>query len=82
MSILPFLRYRPVLQFAQSLLVLGDKRNLRALLTRAVAAYEAQEKEDTLAHLWDTTLQFESEPSGADRSSVAALQNIEKRRRE
>jgi hypothetical protein len=50
--------------------------NLRALLTRAVEAYfEGQEKQDTLADLWDMTLQFEFELSGADRSSVAALQN-------
>jgi hypothetical protein len=34
-----------VLRYAQLFLVLGDKRNMRALLTRAVAAYcEAQEK--------------------------------------
>jgi hypothetical protein len=71
-----------VLRYAQLLLVLGDTMNLRALLTRAVAACEAQEKQDALADLWDMTLQFESELSGADRSSVAALQNVEKRRRE
>jgi hypothetical protein len=71
-----------VLRYAQLLLVLGDKMNLRALLTRAVAACEAQEKQDALADLWDMTLQFESELSGADRASVAALQNVEKRRRE
>jgi hypothetical protein len=53
---------------------------LRALCTQAAAACEAQEKQDALASLWDKTLQFESEPSGADRLSIAALQNFEKRR--
>jgi hypothetical protein len=71
------------LRNAQLFLVLGNKMKLRALLTRFVAACEAQQKQDALAHLRDTTLQFESELSGADRSSVAALQqNDEKRRRE
>jgi hypothetical protein len=71
-----------VLRYAQLLLVLGDTMNLRALLTRAVAACEAQEKEDALAALWDMTLQFESALSGADRSSVAALETVERRRRQ
>jgi hypothetical protein len=31
---------------------------------------------------WDMMLQFESELSGADRSSAAALQNVEKRKHE
>jgi hypothetical protein len=43
-----------------------------------VAACEAQEIQDALADFWDMTLQFESEPSGVDRSSVATLQNVEK----
>jgi hypothetical protein len=33
----------------------------------------AQEIQDALAGLKDMTLQFESKPSGADRSSVTAL---------
>jgi hypothetical protein len=72
-----------VLRYAQLLLALGDNMNLRALFTRAAAACEAQEEKDALADLWDIMLQFESELiSGADRSSVAALQDVEKRKRE
>jgi hypothetical protein len=60
-----------VLRYAQLLLVLlGDKMKLRALLTRAVAACEAQEKQDAFAELWDMTLEFESELNCADQSSV------------
>jgi hypothetical protein len=43
-----------------------------------VAACKAQEKQDALADIWDMMLQLESELSGADRLSVAALQNVEK----
>ena len=71
-----------VLRYAQLLLVLGDTMNLRALLTRAVAACEAQDKGDALAALWDMTLQFESLLSGADQSSVSALESVERKRRE
>jgi hypothetical protein len=67
------------LRFVQLLLVLlGDKLNLRALLTWAVAACEAQEKQDTLVDLRDMTLPFKSKLSCADRPSVAAIQNVEK----
>jgi hypothetical protein len=56
--------------------------NLRALLTRAVAACKPQDKGDDLAVMWDMTLQFESVLSGSDQSSVSSLQNVERRRRE
>jgi hypothetical protein len=48
------------------------------LLTWAVAAREAHERQDALADLWDLMLQFESELSYADRSSVKAIQNVGK----
>jgi Suppressor of forked protein (Suf) len=77
-----FLTVPPYIQrYAQLLLELNDIMNLRALLTRAVAACEAEDKRDALASLWDMTLHFES-VGGADPASAAALQTIEKRRRE
>jgi len=71
-----------VLRYAQLLLELHDIDNLRALLTRAVAACEGQEgKSDEVAALWDMTLRFESMISGGSSESVSALHNIERRRR-
>jgi hypothetical protein len=60
-----------ILRYAQLIFVLGDN----ILIANAAT----QEKQDAFANLWDMTLQFESELSGADRSSVAALQNVETR---
>jgi hypothetical protein len=77
-----FLTVPPYIQrYAQLLLELNDIVNLRALLTRGVAACEAEEKRDALASLWDMTLYFES-MGGSDAGSVAALQAIEQKRRE
>jgi len=68
-------------RYAQLLLELNDYKNLRALLTRAVAACEAENKKDALASLWDMTLYFES-IIGSDAASAANLFEIEKKRRE
>ena len=70
-----------IYRYAQLLLELRDTENLRALLTRAIAACEAEEgMEDEVAALWDMTLRFEATLSGADASNVSALQNVERRR--
>jgi len=70
-----------VLRYAQLLLELGDTMNLRALLTRAVAACEAHE--DThhaaLAAFWDMSLRFESVLT-ADPTSAGRLHDIERKR--
>ena len=68
-------------RYAQLLLELNDYKNLRALLTRAVAACEAEDKKEALASLWDMTLHFES-IIVSDTASVANLFEIEKKRRE
>jgi hypothetical protein len=69
-----------VMRYAQLLLELGDTINIRALLTRAVAACEEQGKEGALAALWDITLHFES-LLNADGSSASHLDDIERKRR-
>jgi Suppressor of forked protein (Suf) len=71
-----------VMRYSQLLLELGDTMNLRALLTRAVATCEAQDRRDALASLWDMTLHFETIISGSDQNSMALLRKIEQRRRE
>jgi Suppressor of forked protein (Suf) len=68
-------------RYAQLLLELKDTVNLRALLTRAVAACEIENKPDALASLWDMTLHFEA-VGFPDPSSVESLHTIEKRRHE
>jgi hypothetical protein len=67
-------------RYAQLLLELGDTVNLRALLTRAIAACEEQEKPSTLAALWDITLHFGAVLL-AEKSSVSHLVEIEQKRR-
>lgn len=70
-----------IMRYAQLLLELQDTDNLRALLTRAVAACDADgSKGDTAAALWDMTLRFESILSGADPRNMSALKNVERRR--
>ena len=71
-----------VIRYAELLLELGDTMNLRALLTRAVAACDAAKgKSDaSLASLWDMTLRFESIMSGTDPESLSNLENIERQR--
>jgi Suppressor of forked protein (Suf) len=70
-----------VLRYAQLLLELQDTENLRALLTRAVAACEADgNKGDAAAALWDMTLRFESIMSGSDPRNIALLKTVERRR--
>lgn len=70
-----------IYRYAQLLMELRDTENLRALLTRAIAACEAEEgMEDEIAALWDMTLRFEATLSGADASNVSALQNVERKR--
>jgi hypothetical protein len=64
--------------YAQLLLELKDAMNLRALLTRAVAAYEAEvdnnTKREALAELWDMTLHFESlSPDNDGNNSITDL---------
>ena len=68
-------------RYAQLLLELNDTMNLRALLTRAVAACELENKQDAVASLWDMTLYFES-VGGTGTPSITSLQAIEKRRHE
>ena len=68
-------------RYAHLLLELNDMMNLRALLTRAVAACEIEKKQDSIASLWDMTLYFES-VGGSGTPSIASLQAIEKRRHE
>jgi hypothetical protein len=46
--------------YACLLLELNDTMNLRALLSRAIAACQAEDKKDALASLWDMTLHIES----------------------
>ena len=68
-------------RYAQLLLELGDTENLRALLTRAVAACEAEEGlEEEAAALWDMTLRFEAILSGADAKNISELQSVERKR--
>jgi len=77
-----FLTKAPYIQiYAQLLLELQDSENLRALLTRAVAACEADgSKVEAAAALWDMTLRFESILSGDDPSNVSELKLVERRR--
>jgi hypothetical protein len=70
-----------IYRYAQLLLELRDTENLRALLTRAVAACEADVGlEDEVAALWDMTLRFEAILSGAEPGNVTALHNVERKR--
>lgn len=70
-----------IMRYAQLLLELQDVENLRALLTRAVAACEADgSKGDATAALWDMTLRFESILSGSDPRNMSALKTVERRR--
>jgi hypothetical protein len=63
------------------LLELQDTENLRALLTRAVAACEAEDgMEDAVAALWDMTLRFEAILSGTDAKNISTLQTVERKR--
>jgi 1,2-phenylacetyl-CoA epoxidase PaaB subunit len=71
-----------VLRYAQLLLELNDIMNLRALLTRSVAACEILENKWSLAAMWDMNLYFESIISASDPTYVANIHAIEKRRRE
>mmetsp|Transcript_12323 Transcript_12323/g.18919 ORF Transcript_12323/g.18919 Transcript_12323/m.18919 type:complete len:964 (-) Transcript_12323:38-2929(-) len=67
--------------YAQLLLELQDTENLRALLTRAVAACEADgDNSEAAAALWDMTLRFESILSGGDPRNVNELKDVERRR--
>lgn len=67
--------------YAQLLLELQDTENLRALLTRAVAACEADgNNTEAAAALWDMTLRFESILSGGDPRNVNELKDVERRR--
>lgn len=70
-----------IMRYAQLLLELGDSVNLRALLTRAVAACEADDNDEALAAIWDMNLHFESLMSGAERECVSNLSAIEAKRR-
>ena len=71
-----------VMRYAQLLLELQDTVNLRALLTRAVAACEQQDGNDSaVGALWDMTLRFESLLSGADPTNIKAIEDVERRRR-
>jgi hypothetical protein len=69
-----------VLRYAHLLLELQDTVNLRALLTRALAACK-DSKSPAVTMLWDMTLQFETLMSVADPSNVKEAIAIERKRR-
>jgi hypothetical protein len=69
-----------VLRYAQLLLELQDTVNLRALLTRALAACQ-DSKSPAVTALWDMALQFESLVSIGDPTNVAAAVAMEMKRR-
>eukprot|EP00934_Nitzschia_sp_Nitz4_P003098 Nitzschia sp. Nitz4//scaffold85_size83877//64780//67728//NITZ4_005238-RA/size83877-processed-gene-0.144-mRNA-1//-1//CDS//3329559164//3088//frame0 len=69
-----------VLRYAQLLLELRDTVNLRALLTRALAACKDQ-KGPGVAALWDMNVQFESLMAIADPSNVPLALAVERKRR-
>lgn len=69
-----------VLRYAQLLLELQDTVNLRALLTRALAAC-SDRKSHQVAALWNMALQFESLVSIGDPTNVAAAVAVERKRR-
>ncbi|CAB9510504.1 expressed unknown protein [Seminavis robusta] len=78
-----------VLRYAQLLLELNDTENLRALLTRAVAAAtdedgasssSSSQKSSVAAVLWDMTLLFETILSGADPMASHLIQEVERKR--
>jgi len=72
-----------VMRYAELLLELGDSMNLRALLTRAVAACQGSPSSaSSLAALWDMTLRFETILSGSDPNSLGNLKSIERQRRQ
>jgi hypothetical protein len=72
-----------VLRYAQLLLELDDTENLRALLSRALAACQTQQGASSaeVAELWDMMLRFEVISSNKDASNVGNLDNAERRRR-
>ena len=69
-----------VLRYAHLLLELQDTVNLRALLTRALAAC-SNRKSPQVAALWDMAVQFESLVSILDPTNVPAVAALEKKRR-
>jgi Suppressor of forked protein (Suf) len=69
-----------VLRYAHLLLELKDTVNLRALLTRALAAC-SNRKSPQVAALWDMAVQFESLVSIVDPTNVPAVAALEKKRR-
>jgi hypothetical protein len=72
-----------VLRYAQLLLELDDTENLRALLSRALAACQTQQGKSSaeVAELWDMMLRFEAISSSQDASNVGNLDSVERRRR-
>lgn len=69
-----------VLRYAQLLLELQDTVNLRALLTRALAAC-GNRRSPQVAALWDMAVHFESLVSMVDPTNVPAVTALEKKRR-
>ena len=70
-----------VIRYAQLLMELQDRDNLKALLTRALAACESDNtRPETTAALWNITLQFEDMLSGTDPANLATLDAVEQRR--
>ena len=70
-----------VMRYAQLLMELQDTENLRALLTRAVTACDANEGNSAAAiAFWDMTLRFESVLTGVDPTHIASLMKVEQRR--
>ena len=70
-----------VLRYAQLLMELRDMENLRALLTRAVAACEASEGNAAAAAAFlDMTLRFESLLAGTDPANLVSMRRMEQKR--
>eukprot|EP00536_Pseudo-nitzschia_multiseries_P008410 jgi/Psemu1/198055/e_gw1.213.87.1 len=70
-----------VLKYAKLLLELQDTINLRALLTRALAACADSKKSGQVEALWDMTLECEELWSIAEPANIEAAIAIERKRR-
>ena len=70
-----------VIKYARLLLELQDTVNLRALLTRALAACGDSKNNEQVETLWDMTLQCEEMWSIADPTNIEVALSVERRRR-
>ncbi|KAL3921325.1 MAG: hypothetical protein SGILL_002804 [Bacillariaceae sp.] len=70
-----------VLKYAELLMELQDTVNLRALLTRALAACGDSKKSEQIETLWNMTLQCEEMWSILDPTNLEVAASVERRRR-